>query len=147
MTRGKIITLFEFYQELKKHDWYYEMSDDSITWRRGKENANRLYKMTRMSPEHKSLFEQYYEYMFSGEPWGTERAPEPKEPANTKSKHVLMHNNTQKKIVFIIDVGFNRAEVTYTTNTPVGEMIFYIDVEQARERYRKALKDGYVKVE
>lgn len=71
------MTLKEFYQELEKHDWYYDMSDDHGVWERGTANKRRLEGIAEESEEHRKLYEGFSQHYFSGEPWGTEKKPKP----------------------------------------------------------------------
>ena len=74
------MTLREFYDLLKKHDWYYDMSEDPKVVLTGRINRQKLIKLSRQSPEHEKLFEEYRAYMFSGPAWYTAPAPKPKRP-------------------------------------------------------------------
>lgn len=62
------MTLSEFYTKLAYHDWYYQYSDDHGVWRRGQDAYDRLVDLSKQSPEHKKLFEDYAAYVFSGNP-------------------------------------------------------------------------------
>ena len=53
------MTLREFYDLLKKHDWYYDMSEDPKVVLTGRINRQKLIKLSRQSPEHEKLFEEY----------------------------------------------------------------------------------------
>lgn len=76
----KTTTLARYWDMLREHDWYWEFSDDPSVARRGREAEARLMAGMRLSPEHKMLWAAWHRHMFSGEPWGTERAPEPPRP-------------------------------------------------------------------
>lgn len=69
--------LQEYYRQLEAHDWYFEQSDDIHVWRRGKAKRNELYIASTKSPEAGTLWKEWNVYMFSGKPWGTEKAPKP----------------------------------------------------------------------
>ena len=68
------MTLNEFYTKLGYHDWYYQYSDDHRVWRNGQENFETLKMVSRESPEHTKLFEDYVQYVFCD-------APKPEVPA------------------------------------------------------------------
>lgn len=72
--------LNEFYDELEKFDWFYEMSDDHNVWRRGQKEYNKLNNIACKSPEHGKLFSQYKKHVFSGESWMTSKQPKPDRP-------------------------------------------------------------------
>jgi hypothetical protein len=66
------MTIQEFYAELQRHDWTYAMSDDHSVWRRGTENAQRLFSLARGKPVWEKLYEDYKDFA-----WGKrETAPE-----------------------------------------------------------------------
>ena len=48
--------LKSFYTMLKRHDWYYDYSDDHRVWKEGRENYDRLHTISRESTEHKKLW-------------------------------------------------------------------------------------------
>jgi len=74
------MNLPEFYDQLDRHDWYYEWSDDHGVWERGSSDANRLAQIAKESPVHQKLHNDFTEHKFSGESWGTEKAPKPIRP-------------------------------------------------------------------
>ena len=53
--------IFKNEEALKKHDWYYMMSEDVNTYESGKMMHNRLLRLTILSTEHKKLFTKYSE--------------------------------------------------------------------------------------
>jgi hypothetical protein len=53
------MTLKEYYNELRRHDWYYEYSDDHGVWRRGCDNHNKLRSMSDESQDHKKMWIQF----------------------------------------------------------------------------------------
>ena len=80
----KIPTLQEYYDMLEKHDWYYEFSDDSFVYFKGKSNRDELLRISQkepLFPKAFRLFQSYQIHMFSGPPWGTEKAPKPERPS------------------------------------------------------------------
>lgn len=71
------MTLAQFYDQLKRHDWYYQMSDDDSVWRRGAQNKLRLIdfaKTIKGGAELMSAFSAHY--VVHGE-----RGPLPERPA------------------------------------------------------------------
>ena len=78
------ISLVEFYEALGWHDWFYEYSDDSRVWRSGSDARNKLQATSKQSPEHLALYEAYYEHIFSGPTWSTEKSQKPARPVSTE---------------------------------------------------------------
>lgn len=72
--------LLEFYGELSRHDWHYEMSDDLSVWRNGCASESRLREKARRSPVYQRMFDEFYLHMFSGQAWGTKKRPKPEKP-------------------------------------------------------------------
>ena len=72
--------LKDFWIELNKHDWYYDFSDDHSVWQRGQKRKDELVAMSQESPQNKALYDKMAKHWFSGEPWGTEKAPKPEQP-------------------------------------------------------------------
>lgn len=73
-------SLTDFYDILSRHDWHFAMSDDGRVYRRGQESLDRIRKIIAESPHHKALYDAWHEYVFSGKPWNTEKAPKPMRP-------------------------------------------------------------------
>ena len=57
------MTLNEFFDKLRFHDWYYEYSDDHDAWRKGRANLGVLLQIAKESPEHTKLFSEYEQYV------------------------------------------------------------------------------------
>ncbi len=74
------LTLEEYYDQLDKHDWFYEYSDDHTIWQKGSEERARLQRVSMQSPNHKKLWDGFNQYHFSGEAFGTDKNPKPKRP-------------------------------------------------------------------
>ena len=51
------MTLEQFEQLLKGHDWYYDYSDDHSVWTRGREHANKIVK-ARQSLDEQNLLKE-----------------------------------------------------------------------------------------
>lgn len=74
------MTLQEYYDQLASHDWYYHFSDDGRVYNAGYQEQNALKEIAKKSPEFQALYDAWHNYMFTGEPWGNERAPYPERP-------------------------------------------------------------------
>lgn len=72
------MTIQEFYTELEKHDWFYMMSDDPMTEKRGSKNWDRLNDLCQNKPEWFKLLGDYHDYVWSG--IGTPKLPKPIKP-------------------------------------------------------------------
>lgn len=73
-------SLAEFYDVLERHDWYYYFSDDMSVHNKGELAQKNVEAMAKLSVEHGTLFDAFNAHVFSGKPWGTERAPKPIKP-------------------------------------------------------------------
>ena len=74
-------TLQQFYDRLAKHDWYFSFSDDHLVYHRGAAADDRLKADAKSyGLAYQELHEAFSKHMFSGKPWGTERAPHPERP-------------------------------------------------------------------
>jgi hypothetical protein len=58
------ITLNEFEERLKNHDWRYNYSDDFSKWIRGDQEYKRLIRFASQSKEHEELFNKYKNEQF-----------------------------------------------------------------------------------
>jgi hypothetical protein len=54
-----------YIQELDRHDWTFEYSDDHSVWKKGYANQDRLYGLTRISPRYAAAFKAYGDYYFN----------------------------------------------------------------------------------
>lgn len=59
---AKQISLGQFYQELKDHDWFYSFCDCGDTWRKGKNNHNRLKRISELNPRFRELYDQFIKW-------------------------------------------------------------------------------------
>lgn len=76
-----VLTLEGFYDELKKHDWFYRMSDDHRYYVPGEKSLKRVLKIAEQSTEHKALYDAFHAHHFSGPNFGGgERSPLPERP-------------------------------------------------------------------
>lgn len=62
----KMISLSDYYDELDKLDWTYEMSDDHFVWRRGATAMGNAQMHARVSEEHRKLFDAFKAHKWSG---------------------------------------------------------------------------------
>jgi hypothetical protein len=74
------MNLAEFYNELERHDWFYQFSDDHGVWCAGERDCNRLKAIAETSPEHRKLMSDFAAYHYSGESFGKPQAPKPERP-------------------------------------------------------------------
>lgn len=54
----------EYYDELVRHDWYYEYSDDYSVWQRGQANKHRIQSIAQEDEVLLGLYNAYSDYMF-----------------------------------------------------------------------------------
>jgi hypothetical protein len=54
--------LATFYDELMRHDWFYDRSDDHTVWKKGESVASHLQRVARTSSEHQALYRQIQAY-------------------------------------------------------------------------------------
>ena len=75
-------TLHEFWLRLKRHDWFFHMSDDHGVWLRG-DRAHRDLRADakRLGGTYRSLYESAHCSMFSGGAFGTPKVEFPGEPS------------------------------------------------------------------
>lgn len=86
------MTLGDYWDQLSKHDWYWDFSDDHRVWRRGSDEQGRLENIGGQSAAHKILYDGFVASMFSGEAWRTEKKPVPTRPTPEQEealKHLL----------------------------------------------------------
>lgn len=67
----------EFFEACRCHDWFYDFSDDPRVYRRGYAARQKIRSATDNAVKQK-MYTAWYNYMFSGPAFKTERAPEPK---------------------------------------------------------------------
>lgn len=64
------LSLEEFEDNLKRHDWFYYMSDDHSVWQRGERDASRLMTLARLATsDYRKLFNKYHAKHFHREPF------------------------------------------------------------------------------
>lgn len=61
-------SLADFNQQCKRHDWFYEYSDDHSVFERGLAERNALRVVARRSPPHDDLYRQWVDHVFQGKP-------------------------------------------------------------------------------
>jgi hypothetical protein len=79
MNRNQVM-LSEFWEKLNKFNWYYDFSDDSKIWDRGKLTHRELAAIAKISPEHQTLYNKFTKHAYSGRAWGNEKVPKPARP-------------------------------------------------------------------
>lgn len=77
----KPISLAMFWDALDRFDWFYPFSDDPRVYRSGHSRNAALMKLAGATPKHVALYIAFRDFVFSGPPWGTEKAPKPERPA------------------------------------------------------------------
>ena len=61
------MTIQEFYDLLKAHDWSYQYSDDHRYWSKGRDEANmieHILKGNSHDPKFRNLYEEFREWAF-----------------------------------------------------------------------------------
>jgi hypothetical protein len=72
------LSIEEYFAELKKHDWFYEFSEDHTKWTKGKDNETRLKNLGCYELVYKEMYEDFVKfYDFKVENL-KHRVPEPK---------------------------------------------------------------------
>ena len=74
------VSLPDFWDMLSRADWTYEYSDDHSVWRRGRAAMGKLTAISKQSDAHAKLMADFYDHVFSGKPWNTEKKPRPERP-------------------------------------------------------------------
>jgi hypothetical protein len=74
------MTLVELYDQLDRHDWFHQMSDDKSVWKRGAAESARLVTEAAKLKGGAALLVAFQQHHFSGPPWNTERKPKPERP-------------------------------------------------------------------
>lgn len=74
------MTLAELYDQLDRHDWYYQMSDAHSVWLRGGTAEAKLHGQAHSIEGGQQLLADFAAHHFSGPPWGTEKKPKPVRP-------------------------------------------------------------------
>ncbi|CAL9992434.1 hypothetical protein VPHD479_0334 [Vibrio phage D479] len=66
-----------FFDQCASFDWYHEFSDDHSKWLEGSRALAQLEATARAREVFREIYIDWRVYMFSGENFGTERAPKP----------------------------------------------------------------------
>ena len=74
------MTIAELYKELERHDWHYDMSDDHRVYCAGLDNWARIERESMNVEGGPELLRGFTKHIFSGEPWGSPKAPKPEMP-------------------------------------------------------------------
>jgi len=73
------VELKDYFEALKKHDWYFENSDDRSVFSKGRENQKLLERIANQKDGNfRKMFNDFSEHYFTGEPWGTVKTTMPK---------------------------------------------------------------------
>lgn len=70
------MTKKEYFEAVENFDWYFQMSDDSRAYNAGCQREKELIQIGRENG-WLHIWQAWKDYMFSGEPWGTEKKPKP----------------------------------------------------------------------
>jgi hypothetical protein len=73
------VSLTQFYEMLKAHDWLYYMSDDSSVERRGAAQERVLLEIAKQSLAHEQLYTDYV-YYICGLVQGNKNVSKPEKP-------------------------------------------------------------------
>jgi len=74
-----MITLEDYFKALQKHDWYFKNSDDHTAFKNGHADRQLLDSIAaREGGKFKEMLHDFNEHYFTGQPWGTIKAPKPK---------------------------------------------------------------------
>lgn len=57
-----MITPAEYFDRLKKHDWFHAMADDGRAWERGRREEAELIRIARQHPELSAMWEAHRNY-------------------------------------------------------------------------------------
>jgi len=66
----------DYLDELRRHDWYYNYSDDHSVWTKGRNNAHRLQAIAAEGGILGKMFEDYSKWIFMDRS-ERENTPEP----------------------------------------------------------------------
>lgn len=67
----------EFFKACAEFDWYYQYSDDHRVYLAGCEAHKSLFVISQTNPVYHKIYKAWEEHMFSGKPFGTDRAKKP----------------------------------------------------------------------
>lgn len=71
--------LREFHEMLRRHDWWYMMSDDHSVWQRGSSAESRLISISKESDDHRELWDSWRHHKIDG-------GPEPSQPPEDEER-------------------------------------------------------------
>jgi hypothetical protein len=60
------VTVEQYREMLKRHDWFYQYADDFRAWNAGHDNHIKLLKLAETSPEHSSLYLETTQKIYGG---------------------------------------------------------------------------------
>lgn len=77
----EVMNLTQLWDQLDRHDWFYNYSDDHRVWSAGLAEESRLRAEAGRIPGGTELYESFAKHHFSGEPWKTPKQPKPERPS------------------------------------------------------------------
>lgn len=89
----------EFYDRCAQHDWYYDYSDDGSVWRAGRADRSEIERLAH-EHGHEAILAEWTRHMFSGQPWGTDKAPRPERPGGPSHAERCKHYASIGKPVY-----------------------------------------------
>lgn len=63
-----MISLQDYYRDLQKFDWYYNLSDSSKVYQAGDHEYRRLVGVASLGPPFEELFQKFFNYVFKAGP-------------------------------------------------------------------------------
>lgn len=88
-TEAPPISLQDYWDQLDRHDWYYQFSDDGGTYRWGSDNEKKLKKLAELSDDHKALYSAFVQSKFNASTGFSKdipAIPKPDRPGSGKRK-------------------------------------------------------------
>lgn len=77
------VSIEHYFDDLNRHDWYFDFSDDYSVQRQGRQDYDRLQGIAAQNgKDHLALLQAFRQHHFSGEPWGTPRWDKPTRPVD-----------------------------------------------------------------
>lgn len=58
------MTPSEYFEELVKHDWYYQYADDHRAWEKGSTNSKKLQAIAQENDTLIKMYKDYADYVF-----------------------------------------------------------------------------------
>ena len=67
----------EYFSACATHDWYYAFSEDMRVYRAGSSAESNLKGEAKSDKVKQAIYDAWHDYYFSGQAFGTEKAPKP----------------------------------------------------------------------